>query len=170
MTRRILSIAENIEVSNTLTEDYIEDNLLIDHNVIQINHSFCFGKLCHKIRYSIFDRLLCQLLVYKMPSLYINEEKKLLKYEIYNLLMGVVPKISEENEWRVYQYEMEFKLNDNINNPIFSDYELFVEIIEDLYDYIYSDGYRLINYEECKRTIKEIRMECNFACGDLFEL
>ena len=76
----------------------------------------------------------------------------------------------ENSGFRIFEHEMKFKFNDDLKNPIFNDYEVFVKIVDDLYGCMYSNGHKLINNEECKKVIEEIHIECGLVHGDYFDL
>lgn len=99
---------------------------------------------------------------------------------LYRIMIKKMPKLFKNviisNEIPNIESNIEFCLNDDIENPINKNKKLFFEIIEKVASEVFDESdtetkrYEELDYEKCKETIEEIRAEQEFINNNIFDL
>lgn len=104
-----------------------------------------------------------------------------IKPVIYNVITEKMPElfkevITEQNEHFNIESNIEFCLNDDINNPMNKDKKIFSVIIEKMATAVFGRGmvkkdiYKELDYKKCKEIIEEIKAEQEFQNNNIFDL
>ena len=99
---------------------------------------------------------------------------------LYRIMIKRMPKLFKNviisNEIPNIESNIEFCLNDDIENPINKNKKLFFEIIEEVASKVFDESdtktkrYEELDYKKCKETIEEIRAEQEFINNNIFDL
>lgn len=97
---------------------------------------------------------------------------------LYNIMMKKNPELFEQKTGNAIDYfrnkellketEVSYVINDNPDNPINTDKQLFRDLIYELY-YDILDVYKSLKYEECKKLINEIQIEQDILNNNIFD-
>ncbi len=103
---------------------------------------------------------------------YINSNlNKIMIEKMPDLFRGVM---IEENEYYHIERGVEFCLNDDINNPINKDKNLFCRIVEKIVINTFPNNekkqYEILDFKKCKELIEEIEAEQEFQNNNIFDL
>lgn len=104
-----------------------------------------------------------------------------IKSVIYKVIIEKMPELFknmtiEQNEHINIESNIEFCLNDDINNPINKDEKIFPAIIGKIAKAVFGRGivkgdiYKELDYKKCKEIIEEIKAEQEFQNNNIFDL
>lgn len=154
LAKSIYAIIEKAYILNTLknkeSKERFKDVFNILHDISSV-HTFHIDDLEYTFSYKIINNRIFKLMIEKNPEL----------YEDSNISIRFP---------NGYQYQFQYSFDDDINNPIYEDKDVFSKIINDFYSVLYDDGYKLLKYDVCKKVIDEIKAENEFINNDIFDL
>lgn len=149
--RHILSIASNVKIISFSKENYA--NIISKLEQRDDNSTFIFhDNPINAYIFSSDNNAIYRIIVKRMPELYANIQ-------------------TEYFRRTKFESDMVIDFNDDINNPICKDKEMFVKILYSLLYIIqiYS-RIELLNPIECKKMISEITKEMEFNNDNIFDL
>lgn len=165
LAKQIASITSNVQIIKyDITEDeerekyekYLNRLLKERNNGVMIN-VFHNENWVVIIQCDYIDVVLYKVMIEKMPNLFKNVTIR--RNEILNI-----------------ESDIEFCLNDDVNNPINKNEKLFSEIVEKVSIEVFDESdveakrYEELNYKKCKEIIEEIKAEQEFQNNNIFDL